>query len=329
MERRTFLGLMAAGLAAPGSVRAQASQQPPRNPAIDDLYDRSVVIDSLAVGYEWDDVEYAAVKESGYTGIQTTLSSNNFQVAARALAEWRQRIRENPDKLVQATRAAHIEQAKAEGKMAVVFGFQNATMLEGVLDNLDPLYELGTRCIQLTYNSQNRLGSGCTERVDGGLSDFGVEVVGRMNELGIIVDLSHCGRQTSMDGIEVSGRPAAFTPHLLRGDLQRPPARQDRRADPRDVQQGRDHRHREPRLLRRARSGQLARGLREPHHARGGRGRHRARGGLDRPRDPRPQVVGHPRELVRTPPEELQTELPAFAGLPSSRASTSPSGSAT
>ncbi|MCY4627262.1 MAG: membrane dipeptidase, partial [Acidobacteria bacterium] len=211
MERRTFLGLMAAGLAAPGSARAQASRQPPRNPAIDDLYDRSVVIDSLAVGYEWDDVEYAAVKESGYTGIQTTLSSNNFQVAARALAEWRRRIRENPDKLVHATRAAHIEQAKAEGRMAVVFGFQNATMLEGVLDNLDPLYELGTRCIQLTYNSQNRLGSGCTERVDGGLSDFGVEVVGRMNELGIIVDLSHCGRQTSMDGIDVSGRPPAFT----------------------------------------------------------------------------------------------------------------------
>ena len=137
-----------------------------------------MVIDSLAVGYEWDEVEYDAVKRSGYTGIQSTLSSTNFQVAARALAEWRQRIRENPDKLVHATRAAHIEQAKAEGKMAVLFGFQNATMLEGELANLDPLYELGARCIQLTYNTQNRLGSGCTERVDGGLSDFGVEVVG-------------------------------------------------------------------------------------------------------------------------------------------------------
>lgn len=207
MERRTFLGLLGASLAA----RRSLAQQPPRNPAIDALYDRSVVIDSLAVGYEWDEVEYDAITRSGYTGIQTTLPSTNFQVAARALAEWRRRIRENPDKLVHATKAAHIEQAKADGKMAVVFGFQNATMLEGELQNLDPLYDLGTRCIQLTYNSQNRLGSGCTERVDGGLSDFGVEVVGRMNELGIIVDLSHCGRQTSMDGIEVSSRPAAFT----------------------------------------------------------------------------------------------------------------------
>ena len=230
MERRTFFGLMAASLtthrslwASSGSGRAPAlplqqaaARQPPRNPAprnpaIDALYDRSVVIDSLAVGYEWDEVEYDAAKRSGYTGIQTTLPSPNFEVAARALAEWRRRIRENPDKLVHATTAADIERAKAEGKMAVLFGFQNATMLEGVLENLDPLYELGTRCIQLTYNSQNRLGSGCTERVDGGLSDFGVEVVGRMNELGIIVDLSHCGRKTSMDGIEVSARPAAFT----------------------------------------------------------------------------------------------------------------------
>ncbi len=212
MKRRAVVGSLAAatgGLVLPRAFAAR--QQAPRNPAIDDLYDRAVVIDSLAVGHEWDEVEYDAVRQSGYTGIQTTLPSNNFAVAVRALAEWRQRIRENPERLVHATRAAHIRQAKAEGKMAVIFGFQNATMLEGDLRNLDPLHELGTRCIQLTYNSQNRLGSGCTERVDGGLSDFGVEVVGRMNELGIIVDLSHCGRQTSMDGIEVSSSPAAFT----------------------------------------------------------------------------------------------------------------------
>ncbi len=207
MTRRTFLGGLAGWLALSRSF----GQEPPRNPAIDALYDRSVVIDALAVGHEWDEVEYEAVERSGYTGIQTTLPSNDFPTAMRALAEWRRRIRENPDRLLLATRAAHVEQAKAEGKMAVVFGFQNATMLEGDLRNLDPLHELGTRCVQLTYNSQNRLGSGCTERVDGGLSDFGVEVVHRLNELGIVVDLSHCGRKTSMDGIEVSMRPPAFT----------------------------------------------------------------------------------------------------------------------
>lgn len=77
--------------------------------------------------------------------------------------------------------------------------------------NLDALYDLGTRCIQLTYNSRNLLGDGCTERTNAGLSDFGVSVVQRMNELGIIVDLSHCGEQTSHDGIAFSKQPAAFT----------------------------------------------------------------------------------------------------------------------
>ena len=217
IPRRRFLGSLPA-LAAPaafafpsGRSRQQAPAEIPRKPEIDDLYRRSVVVDALAVGYRWDDEEYEAVRRSGYTGIQTTIPSTTFQVASRGLAEWHARIRENPDKLLHAVSAADIERAKAEGKMAVVFGFQNATMLEGELENLDPLYELGTRCIQLTYNSQNRLGSGCTERVDGGLSDFGVAVVGRMNELGIVVDLSHCGRRTSMDGIEVSEQPPSFT----------------------------------------------------------------------------------------------------------------------
>ncbi len=195
---------MAAGALFPRGALAQGSK-------IDQLFDAAIVIDSLAVGHEWDSVEYAAVKRSGYTGIQTTLSSESLEMAIRSLAEWNRRIRENPDKLLRATRAAHIGQAKSEGKMAVIFGFQNATMLGGQVENLDPLFELGTRCIQLTYNSRNLLGDGCTERTNAGLSDFGVGVVERMNELGIIVDLSHCGRRTSSDGIEVSRKPPAFT----------------------------------------------------------------------------------------------------------------------
>ncbi len=204
IERREFLKAMAAGALFPrGVLRAGAD--------IDRLFDEAIVIDSLAVGHEWDAIEYDAVKRSGYTGIQTTLSSESFEVAIRALAEWNRRIVENSDKLVRATKARDVEVAKSERKMAVIFGFQNATMLEGEVENLDALFELGTRCIQLTYNARNLLGDGCTERTNAGLSDFGVGVVERMNQLGIIVDLSHCGRKTSSDGIEVSRKPPAFT----------------------------------------------------------------------------------------------------------------------
>jgi membrane dipeptidase len=65
--------------------------------------------------------------------------------------------------------------------------------------------------VQLTYNELNALGAGCTERVDSGLSDFGVEVVQRMNDLGMLVDLSHCGVRTTLDAIEVSKKPVLFS----------------------------------------------------------------------------------------------------------------------
>lgn len=218
VERRSFLKAMAIGAVLPyqglagalASTGRTARRTRPQTD-VDRLFDESIVIDSLAVGHEWDEVEYEAVKRSGYTGIHTTLPSGSFGDAARALAEWNRRIRENPDRLVKATKAAHFEAAKREGGMAVLFGFQNATMLEGRVENLNPLYELGTRCIQLTYNARNLLGDGCTERVDAGLSDFGVAVVEHMNELRVAVDLSHCGPQTSADGIAVSRRPPAFT----------------------------------------------------------------------------------------------------------------------
>jgi len=93
----------------------------------------------------------------------------------------------------------------------VLLGFQNGTIVERDVANLDKLYEAGTRCIQLTYNARNLIGSGCTEPVDGGLTPFGRDVIARMNQLGIALDLSHCGEATSRDGIAASQRPPAFT----------------------------------------------------------------------------------------------------------------------
>lgn len=221
LDRRAFLGLAGAGAVWP-AVAPLARRAGPRRGAratptakqvqqAAELYDDAIVIDSLAVGLEWDEVELAAVEASGYTAIQTTLPSPRFEVAERALNEWNARCEAHADRLVKAVAAADIERAKQEGKMGVVYGFQNATMIHDRIGNLDRLHALGTRCIQLTYNDRNLLGNGCTERVDGGLSDFGVAAVRRMNELGIIVDLSHCGYQTSMDGIAFSDPPACFT----------------------------------------------------------------------------------------------------------------------
>jgi membrane dipeptidase len=225
LNRREFIQMTSASAA--GVVVSDGLPTAPQSSAeIDSLYDRSLVVDSLSIE-NWDEAGFAAWKKSGYTAIQTSLSNRNFAVAMRDLEAWRNRFAEHPDKLIHATKAADIERAKREGKLAVVLGFQNATIIEDNIGNLDRLYAAGTRCIQLTYNSRNLLGDGCTERTNVGLSDFGIRCVEKMNELGIIVDLSHCGEQTSADGITFSRRPPAFTHTMCKAIHFHPRAKPD------------------------------------------------------------------------------------------------------
>ena len=133
-----------------------------------------------------------------------------YENTLRDIALWTRKF-DSLDWLVKATTTKDIEQAKRAGKRVVILNFQNTTHIGTDLDKLDFFYNLGVRIIQLTYNMRNFVGDGCTERTDGGLSNFGVQVVKRMNELGILVDLSHCGHRTTMDAIEISTRPVAFT----------------------------------------------------------------------------------------------------------------------
>ena len=92
-----------------------------------------------------------------------------------------------------------------------MYGFQDGVCFETDLDRLETFHRLGIRVIQPTYNRRNRLGDGCLEPSDAGLSNVGHEAVERMNVLGILVDLSHCGRVTAADAIRRSTRPVAFT----------------------------------------------------------------------------------------------------------------------
>ena len=175
------------------------------------LYDGALVIDALCFGRDWGDAEFAGLQAAGYSGIVESLPREDLQTAIDALVAWRARVIEHADKLMLALSAADFEEAKNHGKTAVLMNFQDATMLEGDADNVEALHALGMRSFQLTYNYRNRLGDGCLERTNAGLSEFGVEVVERMNKVGVMVDLSHCGRQTTLDGVEFSDKPVAIT----------------------------------------------------------------------------------------------------------------------
>jgi membrane dipeptidase len=112
---------------------------------------------------------------------------------------------------VKVLKAADIERAHAEGKRAIIFNFQNLDHIGSGIDLLEHFYQMGFRIMQLTYNSRNAIGCGCTEEEDGGLTDFGRSAVERLNELGVLVDLSHVGPQTSMDAALHSKAPVACT----------------------------------------------------------------------------------------------------------------------
>lgn len=174
-------------------------------------YDSMLVIDALCFGREWGEDALAGLRAANYSGIIESLPRSDLQTAIDALVGWRERVRENDSSLMLALEAADFERAQASGRTAVLMNFQDSTMLEGEVANIDALHALGMRAFQLTYNFRNLVGDGCLERTNAGLSDFGLEVVSHMNEIGVLIDLSHCGRQTTLDGIAFSERPVAMT----------------------------------------------------------------------------------------------------------------------
>lgn len=126
--------------------------------------------------------------------------------------------------LVKATKGADFARAKAEGKAAGYVSTQNSEGIDAKLISLQAGYDHGLRMMGLTYNTMNNAGSGCTERTDAGVSNFGASLIRRLNELGVIVDTAHSGRQTTLDCCALSERPvvashcsAAGVYHVDRG----------------------------------------------------------------------------------------------------------------
>lgn len=116
----------------------------------------------------------------------------------------------NSDFFMRVDRPEDFKEARRTKRIGMILGSENSNHFK-TLDDIDRYHALGQRVSQLTYNKRNLIGSGATERSDGGLSDFGVDVVKRMNAVGMAIDLSHCGDRTTLDAIEASTKPVIFT----------------------------------------------------------------------------------------------------------------------
>jgi len=125
-------------------------------------------------------------------------------------ARWNGLLAHHADHVMRVDTTAKLNRVKESGKLGVLLGLQNSTHFETVND-VDTFYNLGQRVSQLTYNERNLIGNGCTARRDDGLSDFGVAIVERMNELGMAIDVSHSGDRTTLDAIEFSKKPVLIT----------------------------------------------------------------------------------------------------------------------
>jgi membrane dipeptidase len=188
-----------------------------------DLVDRCLVIDMLgplkldftpeAYAEPLTDQEAAMFRTCGITAFHNSVGvggPNAYDEALEFISAWSGFAGRNSDVFSLVGVASDLDHAKAKHKIAVIMGLQNAEQFREAKD-VKAFHQLGLRCAQLTYNSQNLIGSGSTERVDGGISDYGIEVIKAMNEVGMLIDVSHSGDKTTLDAIELSPRPIAFT----------------------------------------------------------------------------------------------------------------------
>lgn len=225
IDRRRFFAFSAAAaasLARPPRAFARAATSP--SAAGWPGYERAVVVDALGgVGAEKENDEepltasdLADARASGVTAVNVTVSSvgvleGAFEKTVRQIGSWERELNRHPDVLMKVRSAADLRAAKSAGRVGLIYGFQDTLPLGDQPARLDTFYRLGVRVIQLTYNRRNLAGDGCLEPGNAGLSRLGRDLVERMNALGVLVDLSHCGQRTTAEGIAASAGPVAIT----------------------------------------------------------------------------------------------------------------------
>jgi len=151
-------------------------------------------------------------REAGLNAVHVTVVYHeDYDEFLTKISEWDELFKKNSDLIFLGKDFKDIEKAKSENKTAIFFGFQNCSPIEDDLKLVEKVHELGCRFMQLTYNNQSLLATGCYENVDSGVTNFGKEVIKEMNRVGIVIDMSHSAEKSTLDAIELSEKPIAIT----------------------------------------------------------------------------------------------------------------------
>jgi len=185
------------------------------------LHDNAIIIDGLIIA-KWDRALFEDMRRGGLSAANCTVSVwEGFADTVANIADMKKLIRDNSDLVTLVRTTQDIADAKKNGKTGIILGFQNAHAFEDNLGYIEAYADMGVRVVQLCYNTQNLIGTGCYER-DGGLSGFGREAIAEMNRVGIMVDLSHVGGNTSQEAILESKKPVCYS-HCLPSGLKEHP----------------------------------------------------------------------------------------------------------
>ena len=160
----------------------------------------------------WSKEIFKINNEAKLDAVHVTIAYHeDFKEVKKNVEAWHKYFEDNKDLIFLGKTFKDIEKAHQEKKTAIFFGFQNCSPIEDDIGLVEKVYDLGARFMQLTYNNQSLLATGCYEKIDSGVTNFGREAIKEMNRVGIVVDMSHSAEKSTFDAIEISEKPIAIT----------------------------------------------------------------------------------------------------------------------
>lgn len=173
--------------------------------------DAAPLIDCLQYS-NWSEKIFRQLHDGGVHAVHATIAYHEgFRDMVLNIEEWNRWFERYPDLIFFGRTGDDVRRAQAEGRTAVFFGFQNPSPIEDDLGLVEICHQLGIRFMQLTYNNQSLLATGCYEDDDTGVTRMGRQVIAEMNRVGLVVDMSHSGERSTLEAIEISERPIAIT----------------------------------------------------------------------------------------------------------------------
>jgi membrane dipeptidase len=170
-----------------------------------------LIIDALQY-CNWSEAIFREMREGGIAAVHATVCYHeNFLETVANITNWNRRFEQCPDLIFQGRTAADVRRAQSEGLTAIFYGAQNPSCIEDDVGLIEIVHALGLRFMQLSYNNQSLLATGCYEAEDTGLTRMGREAVREMNRVGLAIDMSHSSERSTLDSITHSARPIAIT----------------------------------------------------------------------------------------------------------------------